>query len=216
MRASVVVSSLLLSGCLGLSDQEAGKPPGLPENDPRFHDRLRQIASTYESFGRVDDELRWAPWLCRQPMPSRTRLSKSEDAASHGRKLYYVFAADREGYLRRPDTTPEAVGQAVVKEAWIAKEVPLDTPMDPQANPVRYLKQGDRLYHAESKAALFIMYRLDPATAGTDNGWVYGTISASGSGSDQAITSAGRVGSCMGCHQSAPAGRLFGIDYQGL
>jgi hypothetical protein len=212
MRNPIAVSSLLLSGCLGLSmDQEVGKPPGLPENEPRFHERLRQISSTYESFGRVDDELRWAPWLCRQPMPSRTRFSKSEDAESHGRKLYYVFAADREGYLRRPGTTPEAVGQAVVKEAWIAKEVPLDTPMDPRANPVRYVKQGDRLFHAESKAALFIMYRLDPATPGTDAGWVYGTVSA-----DQTITSAGRVSSCMGCHQSAPAGRLFGIDYQGL
>jgi hypothetical protein len=159
----------------------------------------------------VDDELHWAPGLCRQPQPSHPRLSASGDVETHGRKLYYVFAADRAGYLERDGRPPGPVGQVLVKEAWTAQEVPPDTRYDPQISPVRYLREGDRLYHAAQKAGLFIMYRLPPETPDTDDGWVYGTLPPDGA----AVTSAGRVGSCMGCHVRAPKGRLFGIQYRG-
>jgi hypothetical protein len=55
------------------------------------------------------------------------------------------------------------------------------------------------------------MFRLDPATPGTDLGWVYGTLDADGA----RVTSSGRVQSCMGCHTQAPSERLFGIPYTG-
>jgi hypothetical protein len=51
------------------------------------------------------------------------------------------------------------------------------------------------------------MFKLDPKTPGTDEGWVYGTVSADG----KQVTSAGRVESCMRCHQKAPHDRLFGL-----
>jgi hypothetical protein len=47
---------------------------------------------------------------------------------------------------------------------------------------------------------------MDPKTPGTDNGWVYGTVTADG----KQVTSAGRVKSCMACHQRAPNDRVFG------
>jgi hypothetical protein len=51
------------------------------------------------------------------------------------------------------------------------------------------------------------MFRLDPATPETDEGWVYATVSPQGQ-----VTSAGRVASCMGCHEtSATHERLFGV-----
>ncbi|MBA3541386.1 MAG: hypothetical protein H0T79_17370 [Deltaproteobacteria bacterium] len=40
---------------------------------------------------------------------------------------------------------------------------------------------------------------------GTDAGWIYGTIVGG------EVTSAGRVASCMGCHESASHERLFGL-----
>src|SRR5262245_25540832 len=46
-----------------------------PVNSAQFHARLLEVAKTYETFGRVDDEYRWAPWLCRRPQPSEARFS---------------------------------------------------------------------------------------------------------------------------------------------
>ncbi len=40
-----------------------------------------------------------------------------------------------------------------------------------------------------------------------DEGWGYGTISVD----RKTVSSAGRVASCMRCHDSAPHGRLFGL-----
>ena len=50
------------------------------------------------------------------------------------------------------------------------------------------------------------MMKLDPKTPGADDGWVYGTVSADG----KTVTSAGRVASCMKCHETRPT-RLFGL-----
>ena len=51
------------------------------------------------------------------------------------------------------------------------------------------------------------MFRLDAATPDTDEGWVYATVSPAGQ-----VTAAGRVASCMGCHEtSATHERLYGV-----
>lgn len=219
--AAAVAAAALFAGCSGLSTDlqgEQGVPPSSMENNPAFHARLRELAGTYEGFARVDDELHWAPYLCRQPMPSSPRRSLSPDLDTHGRKLYYVFAKDRAGYLQRDGKPPAPVGQVVVKEAWQVEEVPPDTPYSTTESPVRYLKQDGHLYHARQKAGLFIMYRLDPSTPETDQGWVYGTVTPGTPGTPGAVgevTSAGRVQTCMGCHTKAPYERLFGIPYSG-
>lgn len=202
----------LLAGCSGLAvEPDPGAVPAQGENNPQFQARLRELAADYESYARVDDELHWAPYLCRLPMPSYPRRSASTHLDTHGQKLYYVFAKDRDAYLGRGGKTPSGVGQVVVKEAWEVEEVPATTPYDPGQSPVRYLKENGRLFHARQKSGLFIMYRLDPSTPDTDNGWVYGTLMPDG----KSVTSAGRVGACMGCHQQAPHERLFGINYTG-
>ena len=48
----------------GLAD--AGTPPPIV---PAFAATAREIAAEYTAWGRVDDELRWAPFLCRIPLP---------------------------------------------------------------------------------------------------------------------------------------------------
>src|SRR5690349_3419922 len=55
---------------------------------PAFAQRALEIAGEYVPWGRVDDELRWAPFLCRQPMPASAHVSDSSNAATHGQKLY--------------------------------------------------------------------------------------------------------------------------------
>jgi hypothetical protein len=203
---------LFLGGCSMLSTEpDSSSIFATAENNPAFHARLLEIAAGYESYARVDDELHWAPTLCRMPKPSTPRRSASMNLDTHGKKLYYVFAKDRDAYLSRQGKTPAISGQAVVKESWTVEEVPAGTAYDMTQSPVRYLREDEHLFHAQQKSGLFIMYRLDPATPETDSGWVYGTVTGDG----QVVTSSGRVQSCMGCHKQAPHERLFGIDYHG-
>ena len=117
---------------------------------------------------------------------------------------------------------PSAVGfvkEVNADEAQKVVEIPAianDTLKSTGGNRIRdhfepYALKDGKLFHAEVKNALFIMYKAEPKTENTDAGWVYGTVSADG----QTVTSAGRVQSCMQCHQDAPHGRLFGLKEVG-
>jgi hypothetical protein len=193
----------------------SGSPAPVAIN-PAFAERALAIARTYVSWGRVDDELRWAPALCRLPLPGVARMSSSENVATHGRKLYSLFALHRDGYPRGPHA-----GQAIVKEAWTAEVV--NQKFDPASarnfgdagdHFYPYAQQDGVVYHAGARAGLYLMFKIDPAApadAGfdrtqSDEGWVYATLTTAGE-----VTAAGRVQSCMDCHNHAAHERLFGL-----
>ena len=200
-----------------------------------FDARLLEIAKNYRSYGRVDDETRWAPWLCRMPMPSLARVSRSEDDATHGEKLYFLFARQRDAYLRVGSGQAAKPGQVIVKESWhpvelsenadgIAEQLQRRAFLPKESRKlvahdsgktfatrgsyVPYAKKDGKLFKADRLAGLFIMFKTDAEAASTDNGWVYGTVTADG----RQVTAAGRIQSCMNCHQEAPHGRLFGLN----
>jgi hypothetical protein len=181
---------------------------GVPPARGPLEARALAIAAEYTAWGRVDDELRWAPFLCRAPMPAVARMSESTDGQTHGQKLYSVFVKDRAQYPKGA-----AAGQVVVKESWSAEPVtgvqypPL--PSEPKGggdNFYPYAKKGDTVYRAAARAGLFIMFKVDVPTSDTDEGWVYATVAPGGQ-----VTGAGRMQSCMGCHVTATYGRLFGV-----
>jgi len=167
-------------------------------------------------------------------MPGRVAFSASKDEETHGQKLYSLFARNRQDYLALPIGKTVAIGQVVVKESWLSEEI-----TDPMQKPNREIDQGkvvrtakpnsgskqmqfgdgtdhfypyawkgEKVYKATKPAALFIMMKLDPKTPGTDAGWVYGTVTPDG----KEVTSAGKIESCMGCHQEAKYDRLFGLQ----
>lgn len=165
------------------------------------------------------------------PKQELMKMSDSTDSWTHGKKLFFLYAkyplpivfADNEAFpgVQRVENP---IGQAVVKEAWIPEEVKDDgKPLKPVTRKVKVLKDGKlaeqketfvpyarkhgRLYHAKEMAGLFIMFKVDPEIPGTDNGWVYGTVTADG----KTVTGAGRLESCMKCHQKAPFDRIFGL-----
>jgi hypothetical protein len=214
------LSTFFALGTVGCSVQEsANEQPTGPApvqtttaagEDRPFDGRLLEIAGSYTRYRRVGDEIGIAAPCATIPRPPTPRFSMSEDSSTHGKKLYWLFVKE---FL--PDSPvvdyvvagkPNPIGQVVVKEAWDAEEVrdeegtvgTRDRPL------VRY---GGHTYRQGDLAGLFIMYKLDPKTPGTDNGWVYGTVTADG----KAVTSAGRVESCMRCNQDAPHDRLFGV-----
>ncbi len=210
----VALAFLALAGCAA---PRPAQEMAAPQDPPRFHSELLEIARTYRSFGRVDDETRWAPWLCRMPMPSRARFSESKNAETHGQKLYFLFAKQRDLYLKAA-TEAQPAGQVLVKEAWIPEEVKDEKQDDltrrdqVQSDGARgawlpFARRDGRLHRASKVSGLFILYKADPAAADTDAGWVYGTLTADG----KTVTSAGRVESCISCHRQAAPDRLFGL-----
>lgn len=186
-------------------------------NDERFHEALKAAANGYQAYGRVDHQSRWAPTDCDSFPTNHTPLiSSSTDEATHGGKLYYLFAYDAPAYLKnreravKPALAPikygdVAAAQAIVKEAWHAKEIDKATADKAQNGTVAH--RNNKYYATGEKNALFVMLQFEEKTAGTDKGWVYGTLSPDG----KTVTSSGKVQSCMSCHENAGAGRLFGL-----
>jgi hypothetical protein len=202
------LAALILAGTASLYSEPNSSAEGEGSGqDKEFVKKLQAAAKAYPLFGRVDDEARWAPGLCREPMPAQARFSKSSDETTHGQKLYSLFAKDRDDYMAAP-AKASPVGQVLIKESWVPEEVkarPSSVTID-DTHFDRYVRRDGKLYKASKLAGLYIMMKLDPKTPGTDEGWIYGTVSADG----ETVTSSGRVESCMKCHETKKE-RLFGL-----
>ena len=212
-------------GAVGVSPKSAQKE----ESAAPFQDALLKTAAEYKTWGRVDDEMRWAPTLCRTPQPGRAYVSASDDEQTHGKKLYSLLAKKRDDYFILAKEIP--IGFAIVKQSWAPEEVtdpklkpkqrisfeysevirtplPKDRPGSTQDDHFfPYAWKGDKLFKATKQVDLFIMMKFAKETPGTDNGWVYGTVTPDG----KKVTSSGMVESCMKCHREAQHERLFGL-----
>jgi hypothetical protein len=185
-------------------------------NDERFHPLVRAVVAAFGDWGRVDDQMRWAPMLCRIPTPAAARYSEAEGDDGHARKLYALSALDPVAYGARAsvgraglgDTELEALEQAIVKESFVPE--PTDHASTLRAfdlpHNLRSAEHGGRFYRPGAPAGLFVMMKLREPDEATDAGWVYATVDTAG-----AITAAGRMQTCMGCHVEAGDDRLFGI-----
>lgn len=151
------------------------------------------------------------------------RLSKAGNTP-HGRKMYFLFNKEEPNSDKSHEMHP--VGQVIVKEAWTPEEVAKDLRFDPDRMTTRtrrhktrkgvqtsefkyspYVEKDGKFYHARAKAELFIMFKMDPKTPGTDQGWVYATMTSDG----KKVLSAGLLKSCMKCHCDAPNDRVFSV-----
>jgi hypothetical protein len=203
----------LLSGCSASPPEPALPPPPQPEfvNLEKFHGPLLKIAHEYrDSYRRMGPNPLIAPppgtGACAGPFsysPGRLYASASKDSATHGRKLFWLFAKQVSGDSY---TSSTSVGQAIVKESW----VPEPEGKGDLLGPEEIACIDGRCYKAGARAGLFILFKMDPQTPDTDDGWVYGTIAPD----ETTVTSAGRVESCMNCHQKARHDRLFGLPGQ--
>ena len=62
-----------------------------PPFDSRWADEVRWVIAAYGIWGRVDDEMHWAPYDCVLPPAASARWSESEHADTHGQKLYTLY-----------------------------------------------------------------------------------------------------------------------------
>lgn len=225
--------ALLAATLVGCEQQRplASQPSTEPAEPVSFEQPLLEAAAAYKDFAQVSDNLGWTPTLCRSG-PNKwleTATSAAAEGTPHGRKLYNLFARFPDEY-RDAHTAPASVGQTIVKEAWLPSDTPepgpfartlirrpaREAPAASQPNPTEwdfemmlqeYLRderEGEYVY-VGAKAELFIMHRFDPATPGTDDGWIYGVVTPEG----DRVIEAGLLENCMGCHQQHKS-RLFG------
>ena len=204
---------LLLAACEPAAPPPAKPAPTQPamqvpaptsELDARFVPAIKQAAQGYTAWGRVDEFPRVAPAPCAAaPRPgegvSHVRMSAAADGP-HGKKLYFLWANQRDTYMNGGAFRP---GFAIVKQSFQA--VPGGDPHTYGEIKTLLTDAGERLQVGPAKD-LFVMTKV-AAGEGTDAGWVYGTVAVDGT-----VTSAGRVASCMKCHDSDAAHeKLFGL-----
>lgn len=192
-------------------------------NKEQFHKELLQVAASYAKKNPVDYNLRNSPLDCRMPLPGVPAVSESDDQATHGRKLYYLFAKSARTYWqltqgkqeeKKEQAMPKVAepGFWLVKESWSSRKLSVEE-YRKTARPLEFpavshfAKQGDHYVEAQDKKGLFVMLKKAADTPDTDQGWVYATISPDG----KRVTSAGRVASCMKCHEQAQHDRMLGI-----
>lgn len=98
---------------------------------------------------------------------SNLGLSDGGAAAPHGMKIYQTWAKDAEAYLLA-GSKDQSVGQVIVKESWTPREV-AQIAVDEAAG--FYAKRDGKHYKPDRPKELFIMFKDDPATPNTDEGW---------------------------------------------
>lgn len=212
---AVTVTALTLSCARG----EPGAPPPAPAQSAPleaaaasgevpaapgpFDARLLDAARAYTSWPKVTATLGWGLTGCAAPRPPPTlHASDSKDDATHGQKLYHLFAQNRDAYVN-DYKKPAPTGQVLVKESWH----PIPASLEERNNPsVDIALRGEKLYRKGEKKELFLMLKLAAEVEGTDHGWVYGVVSGDGA----RVIAAGKLANCAGCHANAPGDRLFG------
>ena len=201
---------LLLIAALAACNSDLRAAPTTPTQpvDARFASAIRAAAKPYQQWGRVDERPNVAPMMCDMPRPEhygskgQVRMSEAEESP-HGKKLYYLWASDRAAYIK----TEVKTGFAIVKESFAA----MPGTKKPATHPPNFETPLHDTIEVDGKPlttgaakGLYVMTKV--GGEGTDEGWIYGTISTDG-----VVTSAGRVATCMGCHEDAPHDRLFGL-----
>ncbi len=210
-------------------------PMGAAKRTPGPFDQLLfKVGSEYKRWGRVDDEMRWAPWLCRKPEPGKLNFSDRPAGDAHGQKLYSLFARQRDEFFQLTKDKKVNVGQTIVKQSWLPEEITDSQEIPPKFNAnfekiivskdprkqeggipqivnetdhfYPFAWKGDKVYKAGNQTDLFVMTKLDPKTPDTDEGWVYGVLSPDG----KTVSAAGKIESCVRCHSTSQGDRLFG------
>lgn len=225
---AAVIAGLIVLGIWVTAETPKSSNPEPPAEQP-FQNELLKLASEYMNWGRIDDEARWSPLFCRAPNPGTAHVSASADEKTHGQKLYSLLTKQRDDYLALAKNKSVPAGFAIVKQTWLPEEI--TDPREKPAGSVDYTKvirtpppkgaqtiydgdnfypyavKGDKVFKATKQADLFVMMKLDPKAPDTDNGWVYATLTPDG----KKVTAAGKIESCMKCHEKAPHDRLFGL-----
>jgi hypothetical protein len=199
----------------GSTPKHANAAPGSTPtgSDAAF---LAIVAREYKTWRLADDELHWAPGLCRLPMRGGEHISRAAKA-THDGKLFRLWAYDLDaygvaaGWIDRAggSGTPTSRGtmlpefaQVLVKESFVAEPW---HPGDKSEFGAHHAMRDGKPFRPGDPIGLFVMLQLATPRDGTDDGWIYGTVAPDGT-----VSPASDSGMCRDCHATRP-NRVFGI-----
>lgn len=182
-----------------------------PALTPKLELKLRTIATEYTKGELVNPAPLVAPTQCFLP-PTSILYSKAKAKSKHAGKLYYLFAKERQPLAHKEQVKGQPIGQYLVKESWEAIAPSADTKQSSRRKGSRFVsntvvRKGKTLTTGKP-ADLFIMLKQYWDTPNTDQGWTYAVVSRDA----KTIKSAGKIESCISCHEDAEHDRILG-DY---
>jgi len=207
MKRVAAIGLLFVASCSRGPAPEANKSatapaPEVVDQDTPLNRRLLEIAGEYAQYGPVDLKFSWVQTLCRL-QSVHARYSESDDASTHGNKLYLLYAKDWKAYVPGIAES-QPVGQVIVKEAWEPLEVSKDQATgfhgEGIRNPIEAAVRDGKRFAPGRKHGLFIMLK-------EEQGWRYGTVTPDG----KRVLQSGHIRSCYECHRTAKPDALFGL-----
>ena len=183
-----------------------------PSDPNQTREQLLQVARSYLKGQLVNPGPRVAPTQCWIP-PTRVLYSEAKPGRAHGGKLFYLFARDSTSLAQKEKVKTQPVGQCLVKESWVAEPLGTEKPGKAKKHASGKHLSSHTTHKGKTLAIgdpldLYIMLKQDPKTKGTDEGWVYAVVSRDA----QSVLHAGRIQSCIDCHEDAKYDRILG-DY---
>lgn len=130
--------------------------------------------------------------------PTTLFKSRSNDATTHGGKIFRLRAKDDSNYAYEL-TQPE--GQVLQLASFYYEE------RHTSLGDGKSLRLSDSLYlNPTTRSNFYLMYKSNSKDYATDSGWVYGVVSADG----KRVLQKGLIASCIKCHDQSKTDRMLG------
>lgn len=146
------------------------------------------IKCTVTKFGKATHGINYNPTVY---------ASRSGDKSTHGLKVFKLYVKDNNAYAYN-NVQPE--GQTLVKATWYSEK------MHKQVQQGKMFPLNNSTYLKPTLGAeYFIMLKATTVSYATDQGWIYGIVSADG----KSVIEKGLIKSCMGCHDESKEDRML-------
>ena len=184
-----------------------------PADEPVLRTQLRDIAGKYLKAQLVNPRPMVAPTLCRIP-PTEVLYSKADADSEHARKMFYLFAKQAAPLRVKERIEAQPAGQYLVKETWEAVDAEDAERRSTGRHPSGHFLSSTTVHEGKTLAIgkpmdLYIMLKQKESTKDNDEGWIYAVVSRDG----KTVHKAGRIQSCIECHEDAQHDRILG-DYR--
>jgi len=130
--------------------------------------------------------------------PTTLFKSRSSDTTTHGGKIFRLRVKEDSNYaydLKQPE------GQILQLALFYYEET------NTTLGDGKSFRLSDLLYlNPTTRSNFYLMYKSNSKEYPTDNGWVYGVVSADG----KTVLQKGLIASCMKCHDQSRTDRMLG------
>ena len=203
------MKNAIITTCALVATVALASEPAVPSE---VQAELRGIAGKYLKAQLVNPRPYMAPTQCSIP-PTAVLYSDADSDKEHGRKLFYLFAGNAMTLRAKETVKAQPAGQYLVKETWEAVDADDAEKRTTGRHASGHFLSNTAVHKGKTVAIgkpmdLYIMLKQDEVTEDNDEGWIYAVVSRDA----KTIHKAGRIQSCIDCHEDADHDRILG-DY---